>query len=167
MNRILILSTIAFTLASTHDSGVCAEDSKPAAKSAAAESSHQTLTPAELKFKDLLTGATLTGRWAPIKDGKMGEEKQDEYAIAGATKIKDDSWIIAAKMKYAGHEIVAPIPVQVKWAGDTPVIVVDKMTIPGGGTYSARVLFFEKTYAGSWTGKNHAGLLSGTISKNK
>ena len=156
MNRILILSTLAFTLATT----AFGQDSKPPAQSP----STPALTPAETKFKDLLTNATLIGRWAPIKDGEMGEEKKDKYAIAGATKVKDDSWIIGAKMKYGDREIVAPIPVKVRWAGDTPVVIVDKMTIPGGGTYSARVLFFEKTYAGSWSSKNHAGLLNGTIS---
>jgi hypothetical protein len=160
MNRILILSTVAFALATA----AFAQDSKPPARSAAAESSTPALTPAEAKFKDLLTNATLSGRWAPIKDGQMGADKEDKYAIVGAIKIKDDSWIIRAKMKYGGAEIVAPVPVKVKWAGDTPVIIVDKMTIPGGGTYSARVLFFEKTYAGSWNSKDHAGLLNGTIS---
>jgi hypothetical protein len=160
MNRILIVATLTFALATA----AFAEDTKPPAQPAAAGSSTPALTPAEAKFKDLLTNATLTGRWAPIKDGKMAEEKEDKYAIAGATKVKDDSWLIGAKMQYGGHSIALPIPVKVKWAGDTPVIIVDKLTIPGGGTYSARVLFFEKTYAGSWTGKNHAGLLNGTIS---
>jgi hypothetical protein len=155
MNRILIFSALAFTHAVT----AFAEDSKPRAHTAA-----PALTPAEAKFKDLLTDATLTGRWAPIKDGDMGKEKEDKYTIGGATKVKDDSWFISAKLKYGGHEISVPVPVKVKWAGDTPVIIVDKMTIPGGGTYSARVLFFEKTYAGSWNSEKHAGLLSGTIS---
>jgi hypothetical protein len=163
MNRIIILSSLVLTLASP----AFAQDSKPPAKPAATNSSTPALTPAEAKFKELLTNATLSGRWAPIKDGKMGEEKEDKYALGGATKVKDDTWIISAKMKYGGHEFAAPIPVTVKWAGDTPVIVVDKLTIPGGGTYSARVLFFEKTYAGSWSSANHAGLLSGTISKTE
>ncbi len=161
MNRLLILATFAFTLSAT----AFAEDSKPSAQPAATKSSAPALTPAEAKFKDLLTNVTLSGRWAPIKDGKMGEDKADEYSIAGATKVNDDTWAIEAKMKYGGHELVLPIPVQVKWAGDTPVIVVDKLTIPGGGTYSARVLFFEKTYAGSWSSEKHAGLLSGTVSR--
>jgi len=55
----------------------------------------------------------------------------------------------------------------VQWAGDTPVIIVDKMTVPGGGTYSARVLIHEHTYAGTWSGGNKVGLLSGMITNEK
>ena len=49
----------------------------------------------------------------------------------------------------------------------TPVIVVDKVPVPGGGTYSARVLIYEKTYAGTWTGGDHGGLLNGVITNQK
>ncbi len=121
------------------------------------------LNPAETKFKELLTKATLTGRWASVNEGELGPEQEDRYFIVSAAKVKDDSWIIQARMKYREQEIVVPIPVQVKWAGDTPVIVVDNLSIPGGGTYSARVLFYEKTYAGSWTGTRRGGLLNGII----
>lgn len=52
---------------------------------------------------------------------------------------------------------------QVKWAGDTPVLIVDKVPIPGGGVYSARVLIYDRTYAGTWSGGNYGGLIYGTI----
>ena len=61
--------------------------------------------------------------------------------------------------------LVAPVPVQVKWAGDTPIIIVDKFTMPGAGTYSARVMIFENTYSGTWTAGDHGGLLHGLIVK--
>jgi hypothetical protein len=70
-------------------------------------------------------------------------------------------------MKYGQREIIAPLPIQVKWAGDTAVIVVDNLSIPNGGTYSARVLFYGKTYAGSWSGGEKGGLLTGIITPNK
>jgi hypothetical protein len=57
--------------------------------------------------------------------------------------------------------------VEVKWAGDTAVIIVDKLQYPGGGTYSARVLFYEHTYAGTWSGGDHGGLMSGVITNEK
>jgi hypothetical protein len=125
------------------------------------------LNDAEKKFKELLTNATLDGTWNPIAEGEIGEQKKDKYTIVSAAKVKGDSWVINAKMKYGGREIVAPIPVEVKWAGDTAVVIVNNMQVPGGGTYTARVLFFEKTYAGTWSGGTHAGLLSGTISNKK
>jgi hypothetical protein len=40
---------------------------------------------------------------------------------------------------------------------------VDNFTIPGGGTYNARVLIYNKTYAGTWNGGERGGLLSGLI----
>jgi hypothetical protein len=140
-----------------------AQDSKQS--SADEKSKPPTLNESETKFKELLSNAVLQGRWCSIKDGEMGPEKQDKYTIVSIGKVKGDSWVVNTLMKYGDKEIVAPIPVEVKWAGDTPVIVVEKMAIPGGGTYSARVLFFGSTYAGSWTGGDHGGLLSGTISR--
>ena len=77
--------------------------------------------------------------------------------IVSVTKQDGDNWLINARMKYGDSEIVAPIPAQVKWAGDTPVICITNLTIPGGGTYNARVLIYEHTYAGTWSGKDRGG----------
>jgi hypothetical protein len=122
-------------------------------------------TPEELeaKFKATLTKATMTGRWCLIKEGVLTPEKEDRYTINSVAKVGGDVWLINARMQYGKKDIVAPIPVQVKWAGDTPVIIVDKVAVPGGGTYSARVLIYEKAYAGTWSGGDHVGLLSGAI----
>src|SRR4051812_47966301 len=106
----------------------------------------------ETVFKKSLTNATFTGRWTPIKDGALAPEKDESYHIVDVARGEGDSWTINARMKYGQQEIVAPIPVQVKWAGDTAVIIVDNLTIPGGGTYNARVLVFKNTYAGTWSG---------------
>jgi hypothetical protein len=121
----------------------------------------------EAKFKATLTQATLAGRWCSIKDGQLGPEKEDKYTITGVTKLGGELWLINARIQYGKQDVVAPIPVQVKWAGDTPVIVVDKVPVPGSGTYSARVLIYEKTYAGTWTGGDHGGLLNGVITHQK
>src|SRR6267143_49789 len=125
----------------------------------------------EATFKATLTKATLSGRWCSVlPDGKksegrlkLGPEKEDKYTIVGVSKLKGDSWLIRARIQYGKVDVVAPIPVQVKWAGDTPVIIVDKMAMPGGGTYSARVMIYESTYAGTWRGGDHGGLLNGVI----
>lgn len=121
----------------------------------------------EAKFTATMQKATFTGRWCLIQDGALTPEKEEKYTILGARKLEGDSWMIGTKMQYGGREIVAPLPVKLKWAGDTPVITVDKMTIPGGGTYSARVLVYDQTYAGTWSGGGKTGLLSGTISNEK
>ena len=101
----------------------------------------------------------------------LGAEKEDKYEIVSVAKTGGDSWVINARLHYKQLNVVLPIPVQVKWAGDTPVIIVDHMVLPGpgyGGTaYSARVLIHEKTYAGTWSGGDHGGLMSGVITKGQ
>ena len=125
----------------------------------------------EAKFKDAMTAVTMSGRWCPLKDGVLGPEKEDKYTIVSVEKSGGDSWAIRARIQYGKLDIVAPIPVQVKWAGDTAVIVVDHMVLPGPGyarnAYSARVLIFENTYAGTWSGGDHGGLMNGVITKDK
>ncbi len=117
----------------------------------------------EAKFKATLTKAVMTGRWCSIKDGALGPQKEDKYTITSVAKVKGDTWVIYARIQYNAVDVVAPIPVQVKWAGDTPVLIVDKIPIPGSGVYSARVLIYDHTYAGTWSGGDHGGLLSGII----
>ena len=121
----------------------------------------------EQKFKELLTDCVFDGHWCMLNNSTLSEEKAEKYTITGATKSGQDVWLIYAKMQYRGKDVSVPVPVQVKWAGDTPVITLDKVSIPGMGTYSARVLIFEKTYAGSWSAGDHGGLLHGIVQKKE
>jgi hypothetical protein len=120
----------------------------------------------ETKFKATLTEATMSGRWCSINKGKLGPEKEDKYTIVSISKVQGDSWVIRARIQYGKVDMVAPIPVQVKWAGDTPVIVVDKLSL-GEASYSARILVYDKTYAGTWSGGDHGGLMNGVIAPTK
>lgn len=142
---------------------------RPTGASAPAGPDKPRLTQAELetKFKATLTQATLAGRWCLIQDGRLGSEKEDKYTIRSVTKVGGDAWLIHARIQYGKRDITAPIPVQVKWAGDTPVLIVDTVGVPGGGVYSARVLIYGNTYAGTWSGGDHGGLLSGIITNQK
>ncbi len=152
-----------------------AADGEQAGNSTESPKARPTQEELEAAFKATLTKATLSGRWCSVlPDGKksegrlkLGPEKEDKYTIVGVSKLQGDSWLIRARIQYGKVDVVAPIPVQVKWAGDTPVIVVDKIAIPGGGTYSARVMIYEKTYAGTWSGGDHAGLLNGVLNPDK
>src|SRR5438034_628034 len=83
----------------------------------------------EANFKATLTKATLKGRWCAIKDGQLGPEKEDKYSIRSITKIGGDIWLITARIQYGKNDFVAPVPIQVKWAGDTPVITLDKVGV--------------------------------------
>ena len=142
---------------------VFAQDPKPAAP----EKPKPTQEQLEAKFKTTLTKATMSGRWCLIKDGQLTPEKDDKYTILSVSKVGGDVWLINARIQYGKKDVTAPVPVQVKWAGDTPVIIVDNVGVPGGGNYSARVLIYEDTYAGTWSGGDHAGLMNGVITKQK
>jgi len=44
----------------------------------------------ETKFIALLNNATLQGRWAPLKDGRLGPEKEDSYQVVSVQKMEGD-----------------------------------------------------------------------------
>jgi len=51
------------------------------------------------------------------------------------------------------------------WSGNTPVITLDNLWIPGMGTFSARVLIHQGRYAGTWSHGDKGGHLFGRIEK--
>ena len=147
-----------------------AQEAKPADSKlpAATPAPKPTQEELESKFKATLTKATMSGRWCGIKDGKLTPEKEDKYTIVSVNKLGGEAWIINARIQYGEKDFTVPVPVHVKWAGDTPVITVDGMAMPGGKTaYSARVLVYDKTYAGTWSGGDHLGLMNGVITSEK
>lgn len=173
MKTITLLVSLIATIAVAQDAkktdAAAGTEPKPkeAPASVGSEKSKSNTEDLEAKFKGALTRATFSGRWCGIKDGKLTPEKEDKYTIVGVTKLGGEMWIINARIQYGEKDFVAPIPVMVKWAGDTPVITLDNVGLPGGNTYSARVLIYNKTYAGTWSGGDHAGLLNGVITNEK
>ena len=120
----------------------------------------------EAKFIKTLTKATMSGRWCLIRDGKLTPEKEDKYTIEGVLK-NPNGWIIKSRIQYNEIDMVVPVPVQVEWASDTPVIIVDDLIVPGGNTYSARVMIYDDSYAGTWSGPKVQGLLNGMITRDE
>jgi hypothetical protein len=118
----------------------------------------------ETKFISALTNATLKGHWALIKDGQLGQDKEDAYQIVSVKKLEGDRWQINARFAYGGKTLDLPIPAQVKWAGDTPVMLFDGINLGSPRTYSARLMIYDTTYAGTWSGGDHGGVLYGLIS---
>ena len=164
---LLLLALSLPALAQDVKKSATTEKPKPPANPASPDPAKPGAAELEAKFIATLTKATLAGRWCSLKDGQLGPEKADKYVILSVAKISGDDWVINTRMKYGNQDVVAPLPVQVKWAGDTAVLIVDKLQVPGGGTYSARVLIYENTYAGTWTGGDHGGLLNGAITNEK
>lgn len=117
----------------------------------------------EDRFVKTMTNATMSGRWCLIKDGELTPEKEDKYTIVSVKKNDNGFWTVNSRIEYGGFNMVVPVPLRVEWADDTPVMVVNNMGIPGGNKYSARVLVYENSYAGTWSGPGLQGLLNGMI----
>lgn len=121
----------------------------------------------EQAFVDRMNNALFVGRWCLVKEGQMGEDRADEYVIQSASKVEGDDWVITTRMKFGGVDVNVNVPVQVKWAGDTPVISVTDVKIPQVGEYSARVAVDGDQYGGSWRGVGYGGLMYGVIKKQE
>jgi hypothetical protein len=119
----------------------------------------------EKQFEQMMTGAVLVGH--STLDGKDGLSGEERYSIESVHKLAGDVWMFQSHMKLEGHDMPLPIPVNIKWAGDTPVIEVTDIGIPGMGSYTARVVLYHDRYAGTWSGKTHGGQLFGSIVHNK
>jgi hypothetical protein len=117
----------------------------------------------EAKLVAELTEVTLKGRWAPLKDGQLGPEKEDAYHIVSAKKMDGAKWQISARFNYGGRDVELPIPAVVKWAGDTAVLLFDNVNFGSPRSYSARLMITDHTYSGSWSGGDHGGMLYGVL----
>ena len=72
-----------------------------------------------------------------------------------------------ARVTYGKIDVPVPVPVQVKWAGDTPVLQVTDLSIPLiGDAFTARVMFYENYYAGAWWHGKVGGQMWGKIEKS-
>lgn len=106
-------------------------------------------------FSESMAGVTLAGQSTRLaREGVFGPER---YRIDGVTHISGDAWLFRTRLNVRGSEIPVPIPLTVKWAGDTPVITLTDLTIPGVGRYTARVLLYRDQYAGTWSGQGGEG----------
>jgi hypothetical protein len=121
-----------------------------------------TLTTLEKEFQDAMEGVLLEGQ--STHDGTPGMSP-DKYGIEKVVKTGDDRWTFYAQIEMRGQTMTIPMPLQVKWAGDTPVITLTDQALPGLGTYTARVLVYRGQYAGTWSGPKGGGKVFGRIVK--
>jgi hypothetical protein len=164
MNSVILCFSILAIICLSATERSSAQAQKDTSKSAAATQKPLPSDPEE-RFKALFTKATLSGRWARIKNGELGEERTgDKYTILSVVKRDGDNWTVNAKMKYGEKEVILPVPVRMKFSADTALLMVEELGIPGGGTYTARLMIFERTYSGTWKDQRGGGMLYGTIS---
>ena len=118
------------------------------------------------KFESTLTNAVLTGQFTIV--GKETPPSRESYTILSVKKMSQgDLWVFTARIKYGKRDVTLPLPIPVKWVGDTPVISLDKLTLPGLGTFSAHVVIDGKKYAGTWSHGKVGGHMFGTIAPAK
>jgi len=117
------------------------------------------------KLEHALTGTTWTGQFTI--DGGQGSPSPESYVIGEVSHEGENNWVINARITYGDRDISFPVPVQVRWAGRTPVITLDSVTIPPLGTFDARVLMRRGSYAGTWRHGKKGGHLFGKYLKTE
>ncbi len=156
----------AVVLLATTNLMPAAEPTAP--KPAAGATTKPAKTQAELDtwFAATMSHATLNGSYNVKHSDKP--PKADKYTLGDVKKTGDD-WIFSATIQFGGRDISVPIQLPVKWAGDTAVITVDNLGIPGLGTYTARVMIFGDEYVGIWGSSDgsHGGQMWGRIEHDK
>jgi hypothetical protein len=111
-----------------------------------------------------LSRTALVGHFVVTGEEEI-ELKSERYELKSVRHVGGNQWLFSARIKYGDHDVTLPLTLPVKWAGDTPVITVDKMPIPGLGTFTARVMIYADHYAGFWSGGDHGGHLFGVIER--
>ncbi len=125
------------------------------------------LNEAEQAFVDLLMDAVLVGRFS-IDGIEDANPRPERYKINKVTKVRGKHWTVEAQITYGKVDVAVPVPVEVHWADDTPVISLTDLKIPGlGEGFTTRVLFYEDRYAGSWYHGKIGGHMWGKIEKGE
>jgi hypothetical protein len=128
----------------------------------------------EQVFADLMKDAVLVGNFTvnrPAREGDVPKEpppnpSPERYGIKSIQKVTADQWLVHSQIKYGKLDVVVPVPVQVHFANDTPVLSVTDLTIPlVGSEFTARVMFFDNQYAGTWRHGKVGGLMYGRVEK--
>ncbi|MCC7419602.1 MAG: hypothetical protein IT428_04940 [Planctomycetaceae bacterium] len=139
------------------------------AKEAAGEKSGEKLDQEALekKFSEQMKNSVLVGRFTI--DGAPADKlaAEERYEIESVTKLRGDYWTFLARMKYGTTDVKIPVTVKILWAGDTPMISMTDFSIPGLGTFTSRVLFYDNRYVGTWQHGKVGGHMFGSIEKSK
>ncbi|HWB14732.1 MAG TPA: DUF1080 domain-containing protein [Pirellulales bacterium] len=133
-------------------------EAKPAAEKTAAPDRDTLIK----QFEKSMSGATLVGFFTVDGQEAKNGLKEEKYHLKSVKKLKHgDFWQFEYAYGPGGKTI--SLPLEVKWAGDTPVITLTDVLVPGVGTFTARVLFYRNEYAGTWSASDHGGRLFGKV----
>ena len=114
------------------------------------------------RFEARMSGVRLVGSFTD--DATPDKAVQEEsYTIREMVQVDGNRWKVTAEIAFKEFKFPISMPLDVEWAGDTPVLVVDDRKVPGMGSYSARVVIHGDRYAGLWQGEGHGGHLFGRL----
>lgn len=110
-----------------------------------------------------LTGATFTGAFT-VDGADDRVPKAESYTITSCEPLAEENrYRMKVKIRYGEVDGEFPMDLDILWAGQTPVITLDSLAIPGLGTFSSRVLIHSGRYAGTWQHGDKGGNLFGKI----
>lgn len=140
-----------------------AEEHKTASKAAQEKRQEKR----EKAFTKMLSNVELIGTYT--QNGAENESQKERYTIYRVAKIpgQDYLWRFDVRMQFGSVDLRLPLPLTVRWAQDTPMVILDDTKIPGLGTFSAKVVFDKTRYAGTWQHGSDGGHLFGDIIKQK
>ncbi len=121
------------------------------------------LSDRERAFTERMRNVVLVGHFT-IAGREQGDRLPERYEIESVTKLDGDRWRFMARVVYMNVDVTLPVVVPVAWAGDTPMVSLTDVSLPGlGEGFSARVLFYDERYAGTWDHGEYGGLMFGAI----
>lgn len=157
MNKILVILAVLLAAGPL----TAAEPEQPALDQAALEK----------QFEQDMNGVYLKGFFTLIGREQKQGLKEEKYTITSVQKLDGGKWLFNVRIQYGTHDATLPLPLDVKWAGDTPVITLTDFLVPGFGKFTSRVLIYRGQYAGTWEGGKeadgsiHGGNLFGVLEK--
>jgi hypothetical protein len=137
-----------------------ADDKTPAAPPA--QLSQEEL---EKQLSEDLTNHVMIGQFTTTGAPTDQPAKEDRYTLGKVYKLKNGLWSFETRMKTGEKEVKFTMAFPIKWAGDTPMITLTDLPIPGMGIFTARILVYRGQYAGTWSAGDHGGLMFGRIVK--
>ena len=116
----------------------------------------------EAEFAESMRDVVMEGQFTVTGRGDDARTRPERYEIEKAVHVAGDLWTVHARIQYGDRDFTAPVPVRILWAGDTPVLSLTDVSLPGSkGSFTARIVFYRDHYAGMWwhgeTGGNQFG----------
>jgi hypothetical protein len=119
---------------------------------------------AERQFADRMREVSLVGSFT-IAGRDDRPPRAERYDISSVEKVGADRWRFNANMQCCGINGAVPVVVPLRWVGDTPMIMMTDTSLPGIGTFTVRLFFYDDCYAGTWQHGELGGHMSGRIEK--